>query len=154
MQKKTTRKSSLLSQRNAILTLTLTVLLVSGVSVVFSQTNGSPNTNNTWGKHGSVFMNLTADQQNQLIQTINQLKSSEATPSEIKANITQTLQNFGVNITAPFGFGHFIGRHFGDREFRPMVMNNLILKATDGANCYSVTVNNAGTLSTALVTCP
>lgn len=32
--------------------------------------------------------------------------------------------------------------------------NGLILKATDGANCYRVTVNNAGALSTALVACP
>ena len=30
----------------------------------------------------------------------------------------------------------------------------LILRATDGANCFRVTVNNAGTLSTASVTCP
>jgi len=30
----------------------------------------------------------------------------------------------------------------------------LILKATDGPNCYRVTVNNAGTLSTASVSCP
>lgn len=30
----------------------------------------------------------------------------------------------------------------------------LILKATDGANCYLVTVNNAGTLATTAVTCP
>ena len=30
----------------------------------------------------------------------------------------------------------------------------IILRATDGANCYRVTVNNAGTMSTALVACP
>jgi hypothetical protein len=30
----------------------------------------------------------------------------------------------------------------------------LILKATDGANCFRVTVNNAGVLATAAVTCP
>jgi hypothetical protein len=30
----------------------------------------------------------------------------------------------------------------------------IILRATDGANCYRVTVNNAGTMSTALVSCP
>ena len=30
----------------------------------------------------------------------------------------------------------------------------VILRATDGANCYRVTVNNSGALSTALVTCP
>lgn len=30
----------------------------------------------------------------------------------------------------------------------------LILRATDGANCFRVTVNNAGTLSTASTTCP
>jgi hypothetical protein len=32
--------------------------------------------------------------------------------------------------------------------------SGLILKATDGANCYRITVNNAGTLSTTAVTCP
>jgi DUF4097 and DUF4098 domain-containing protein YvlB len=32
--------------------------------------------------------------------------------------------------------------------------NGLILKATNGSNCFRVTVNNAGTLSTASVTCP
>ena len=32
--------------------------------------------------------------------------------------------------------------------------NGMILKATDGASCYRVTVNNAGTLATASVTCP
>jgi hypothetical protein len=32
--------------------------------------------------------------------------------------------------------------------------NGLILRATDGSNCYRLTVNNAGTLSTALVACP
>lgn len=32
--------------------------------------------------------------------------------------------------------------------------NGIILRATDGANCYRVTVNNAGTLATASVTCP
>ena len=32
--------------------------------------------------------------------------------------------------------------------------SGVILKATDGANCYRITVNNAGALSTAPVTCP
>lgn len=32
--------------------------------------------------------------------------------------------------------------------------SGIILRATDGANCYRLTVNNAGTVSTALVTCP
>lgn len=32
--------------------------------------------------------------------------------------------------------------------------NGLILKATDGATCYRLTVNNAGVLATASVTCP
>jgi hypothetical protein len=32
--------------------------------------------------------------------------------------------------------------------------NGVILKATDGSKCYRLTVNNAGTLSTALVSCP
>jgi hypothetical protein len=32
--------------------------------------------------------------------------------------------------------------------------NSLILRATDGANCFRVTVNNAGTLSTISVACP
>ena len=30
----------------------------------------------------------------------------------------------------------------------------IILRATDGPNCYRVTVNNAGVLATALITCP
>ena len=30
----------------------------------------------------------------------------------------------------------------------------MILRATDGANCYRVTVNNAGVLSTGAATCP
>ena len=32
--------------------------------------------------------------------------------------------------------------------------NGIVLRATDGANCYRLTVNNAGTLSTAPVSCP
>lgn len=32
--------------------------------------------------------------------------------------------------------------------------NGVILRATDGANCFRLTVNNAGTLSTSSVTCP
>ena len=32
--------------------------------------------------------------------------------------------------------------------------NGLILKATDGPNCFRLTVNNAGALSTAPITCP
>ncbi len=32
--------------------------------------------------------------------------------------------------------------------------NGLILKATDGPNCYRVTINNLGALSTTLVACP
>jgi len=32
--------------------------------------------------------------------------------------------------------------------------NGLILKATNGANCYRLTVNNAGVLNTTSVTCP
>src|SRR5206468_5051858 len=32
--------------------------------------------------------------------------------------------------------------------------NGIILRATDGPNCYRVTVNNSGTLTTTLVTCP
>jgi hypothetical protein len=32
--------------------------------------------------------------------------------------------------------------------------NGLILKATDGANCFRVTVNNSGALATTSVTCP
>lgn len=32
--------------------------------------------------------------------------------------------------------------------------NGIILRATDGANCYRITVNNEGTLSTAPVSCP
>jgi hypothetical protein len=36
----------------------------------------------------------------------------------------------------------------------PTQGNGLILKATDGANCFLVTVNNAGTLSTSSTTCP
>jgi hypothetical protein len=32
--------------------------------------------------------------------------------------------------------------------------NGIILRATNGSNCYRLTVDNAGTLSTALVSCP
>jgi hypothetical protein len=32
--------------------------------------------------------------------------------------------------------------------------NGLILRATDGANCYRITVNNMGALSTSPITCP
>ncbi|MDA8105303.1 MAG: hypothetical protein M0Z71_07940 [Nitrospiraceae bacterium] len=32
--------------------------------------------------------------------------------------------------------------------------NGLIMKASDGANCFRITVNNAGALSTSSVTCP
>jgi hypothetical protein len=32
--------------------------------------------------------------------------------------------------------------------------NGIILRAIDGPRCYRVTVNNAGALSTTLITCP
>jgi hypothetical protein len=32
--------------------------------------------------------------------------------------------------------------------------NGLILRATTGSNCYRLTVDSGGTLTTALVTCP
>lgn len=46
-----------------------------------------------------------------------------------------------------------IPRGSGDAAI-PNQGSGLILKATDGASCYRLTVNNAGTLSTASVTCP
>lgn len=56
----------------------------------------------------------------------------------------------GIGTTAPGARLHVKG---GDINIETQG-NGLILKATDGANCFRVTVNNAGTLSTASVTCP
>ena len=33
-------------------------------------------------------------------------------------------------------------------------VSGVLLRATDGASCFRVTVNNAGALSTAVVACP
>jgi len=46
------------------------------------------------------------------------------------------------------------GRFVGGDVFIETQGKGLVLRATDGANCFRVTVNDAGTLSTASVTCP
>jgi hypothetical protein len=58
--------------------------------------------------------------------------------------------NVGIGTTGPNAKLHVAG---GDVAITTQ-SNGVILRATDGANCYRVTVNNAGTLSTAAVTCP
>jgi hypothetical protein len=56
----------------------------------------------------------------------------------------------GIGINAPGARLHISG---GDAAVTTQG-NGIILRATDGANGYRVTVNNAGTLTTASVTCP
>lgn len=58
--------------------------------------------------------------------------------------------NVGVGIAVPNAKLHVSG---GDAAVTTQG-NGLILRATDGSNCYRVTVNDAGSLSTALVACP
>ena len=58
--------------------------------------------------------------------------------------------NVGIGTTGPNAKLHVAG---GDVAITTQ-SNGVILRATDGPNCYRVTVNNAGTLSTAAVTCP
>ena len=58
--------------------------------------------------------------------------------------------NVGIGTTSPNARLHVSG---GDAALTTQG-NGLILRATDGANCYRVTVNNAGILTTTLVTCP
>ena len=58
--------------------------------------------------------------------------------------------NLGIGTTGPGSKLQVVG---GDAAISTQG-NGLILKATDGANCFRVTVNNAGTLSAGSVTCP
>lgn len=58
--------------------------------------------------------------------------------------------NVGINDTTPDARLEVVGGDIGISTQG----NGLILKATDGSNCYRLTVNNAGTLATASVTCP
>src|SRR2546425_4744353 len=99
MRKKTNR-TGLMTRRTAVFAMVISLLLVSGIAVVLSQTNNT--SNNVWyGEKSGFFLgNLTSDQRDQLFQTISQLKSSGATPQEIQANVTQTLQGFGINVTS------------------------------------------------------
>jgi len=56
----------------------------------------------------------------------------------------------GIGTSAPNAKLHVSG---GDVAITTQ-SNGVILRATNGANCYRLTVNNAGTLATTLVTCP
>jgi hypothetical protein len=56
----------------------------------------------------------------------------------------------GIGTRAPNARLHVAG---GDAAITSQG-SGVILRATDGANCYRVTVNNVGVLSTAVVTCP
>jgi len=58
--------------------------------------------------------------------------------------------NVGIGTTSPGAKVQVAG---GDAYIETQG-KGLILRATNGSNCYRVTVNNAGTLSTALVSCP
>lgn len=68
-------------------------------------------------------------------------------------NATLTLQkngDVGINTDMPKARLHVVG---GDTAITTQG-NGLILRATAGPNCYKVTVDNAGVLTTALVSCP
>jgi hypothetical protein len=56
----------------------------------------------------------------------------------------------GIGTSAPKAKLHVEG---GDVYIKTQ-NNGIILRATDGANCFRVTVNNAGTLKATAVTCP
>jgi hypothetical protein len=56
----------------------------------------------------------------------------------------------GIGTSAPHAKVHVAG---GDVAISSQ-SSGLILRATDGSNCFRVTVNNAGTLDTTLLACP
>jgi len=56
----------------------------------------------------------------------------------------------GIGTTSPGAKLHVSG---GDSAITNQG-SGLILRATDGPNCFRVTVNNAGTVNTASVACP
>ncbi|MEK9154695.1 MAG: hypothetical protein AAB596_01325 [Patescibacteria group bacterium] len=58
--------------------------------------------------------------------------------------------NIGIGIDNPTAKLHISG---GDAAITTQG-NGLVLKATDGANCYRLRVDNTGALSTTLITCP
>lgn len=58
--------------------------------------------------------------------------------------------NVGVGTTSPGAKLHVAG---GDAAITTQG-NGLILRATDGSNCFRLTVNNSGAPSTSSVTCP
>lgn len=59
----------------------------------------------------------------------------------------------GLTIGATTAPGSMLDVRGGDINISTQ-SRGLILKATDGATCYRLTVNNAGTLATASITCP
>jgi len=61
-----------------------------------------------------------------------------------------TKGNLGIGTTAPNAKLHVVN---GDAAITTQSFG-IILRATDGPNCYRLTVNNAGTLSTFALSCP
>jgi hypothetical protein len=60
----------------------------------------------------------------------------------------------GVGINGRNDSGGLAGRFEGGDVYVQSVGKGIILKATDGPNCFRVTVDNSGQITTALVTCP
>jgi hypothetical protein len=60
----------------------------------------------------------------------------------------------GVGINGRNDSGGLAGRFEGGDVYVKSVGKGIILSATDGPNCFRITVDNTGQLTTALVTCP
>jgi len=69
-------------------------------------------------------------------------------------NATGTSLNTALHIEQPTGADVNWGANIGGDVGIRVQGTGLVLRATDGATCYRVTVNNAGALAQGAVTCP
>jgi environmental stress-induced protein Ves len=104
-------------------------------TLIGSQTNGASAVTNAT----AIGANASVTQSNSLVLgSINTVNGATAST------------NVGIGTTAPNATLHVAG---GDAAITTQG-NGVILRATDGANCYRVTVNDLGILGTAVVACP